>query len=140
MAFWTTPIGWTLITVGEVLLVLLPVLIGLALLIYADRKIWAGVQMRKGPNMVGPWGILQSFADMGKFLIKELIIPAGADKVVFLLAPILSTTLALGAWAAACSSSSFLCCSARSIWTSGGGSATSSTKDRWGSPVSLRAR
>ena len=99
MAFWTTPIGWTLITVGEVLLVLLPVLIGLALLIYADRKIWAGVQMRKGPNMVGPWGILQSFADMGKFLIKELIIPAGADKVVFLLAPILSTTLALGAWA-----------------------------------------
>jgi len=99
MGFWATPGGWTLITVGEIFLVLLPVLIGLAFLIYADRKIWAGVQMRKGPNMVGPFGLLQSFADMGKFVLKEIIIPAGADKVVFILAPILSTTLALGAWA-----------------------------------------
>ena len=99
MTFWSTPVGWTLLTIGEILLVLVPVLLGLAVLIYADRKIWAGVQMRKGPNMVGPWGLLQSFADMGKFLIKEIIIPSGADKIVFLLAPILSTTLALGSWA-----------------------------------------
>src|SRR5712664_3711545 len=93
-AFWTTPIGWTLLTVGQILL------LTVVLLIYGDRKIFAGVQMRKGPNVVGPFGLLQSFADLGKFLIKELIIPAGADKVVFLLAPLISVTLALGSWAA----------------------------------------
>src|SRR3954463_12266518 len=96
---WSTPIGWTLMTVGQILLVTVPLLLTLAMLIYADRKIFAGVQMRKGPNVVGPFGVLQSFADLGKFLIKELIIPAGADKVVFLLAPLISVTLALGAWA-----------------------------------------
>src|SRR5258708_36361117 len=98
--FWTTPIGWTLLTVGQILLITIPLLVVVAFVIYADRKIFAGVQMRKGPNVVGPFGLLQSFADLGKFLIKELIIPAGADKFVFLLAPLISVTLALGSWAA----------------------------------------
>ncbi len=98
--FWTTPIGWTLLTVGQILLITIPLLLVVAFVIYADRKIFAGVQMRKGPNVVGPFGLLQSFADLGKFLIKELIIPAGADKFVFLLAPLISVTLALGSWAA----------------------------------------
>src|SRR3954463_15649595 len=100
MAFWTTPIGWTLLTVGQILLVTVILLLTVAFLIYGDRKIFAGVQMRKGPNVVGPFGLLQSFADLGKFLIKELIVPAGADKFVFLLAPLISVTLALGSWAA----------------------------------------
>src|SRR5436190_1119415 len=100
MDFWTTPIGWTLLTVGQILLVTVVLLLTVAFLIYGDRKIFAGVQMRKGPNVVGPFGLLQSFADLGKFLIKELVIPAGADKIVFLLAPLISVTLALGSWAA----------------------------------------
>ena len=100
MDFWTTPIGWTLLTVGQILLVTVILLLTVAFLIYGDRKIFAGVQMRKGPNVVGPFGLLQSFADLGKFLIKELIVPAGADKFVFLLAPLISVTLALGSWAA----------------------------------------
>src|SRR5882757_1433928 len=99
-AFWTTPIGWTLLTVGQILLVTVVLLLTVAFLIYGDRKIFAGVQMRKGPNVVGPFGLLQSFADLGKFLIKELVIPSGADKLVFLLAPLISVTLALGSWAA----------------------------------------
>src|SRR5450755_1907481 len=100
MDFWTTPIGWTLLTVGQILLVTVVLLLTVAFLIYGDRKIFAAVQMRKGPNVVGPFGVLQSFADLGKFLIKELIVPSGADKVVFLLAPLISVTLALGSWAA----------------------------------------
>src|SRR5579859_679831 len=100
MDFWTTPIGWTLLTVGQILLVTVVLLLTVAFLIYGDRKIFAGVQMRKGPNVVGPFGLLQSFADLGKFLIKELVVPAGADKFVFLLAPLISVTLALGSWAA----------------------------------------
>jgi len=100
MDFWTTPIGWTLLTVGQILLITVVLLLTVAFLIYGDRKIFAGVQMRKGPNVVGPFGLLQSFADLGKFLIKELIVPAGADKFVFLLAPLISVTLALGSWAA----------------------------------------
>jgi NADH-quinone oxidoreductase subunit H len=100
MEFWTTPVGWLLWTVGQILLITVPLLLVIAFLIYGDRKIFAGVQMRKGPNVVGPFGLLQSFADLGKFLIKELIVPAGADKFVFLLAPLISVTLALGSWAA----------------------------------------
>jgi NADH-quinone oxidoreductase subunit H len=96
---WTSPVGWTLITVGEIALVLVGVLVSLAFLLLADRKIWAGVQMRKGPNVVGPFGLLQSFADFFKFVLKEIIIPAGADKVVFLLAPLLSLVLAFVGWA-----------------------------------------
>jgi len=97
--FWITPFGWTLWTVGHILLVTVVLLLTIAFVIYGDRKIFAGVQARKGPNVVGPFGLLQSFADLGKFLIKELVIPAGADKAVYLLAPLISVTLALGAWA-----------------------------------------
>jgi len=99
-AFWTTPAGWTLLTLGQILLVTLVLLVAVAFLIWGDRKLLAGVQMRKGPNVVGPFGLLQSFADLTKFLLKELMIPAGADKFVFLLAPLISATLAIGAWAA----------------------------------------
>jgi NADH-quinone oxidoreductase subunit H len=99
-SFWSTPGGWTLITVGQILAVTVWILLSLAFLLLADRKIWAGVQMRKGPNMVGPFGLLQSFADFFKFVLKEIVIPDGADKVVFLLAPLLSFIFAFGAWAA----------------------------------------
>jgi NADH-quinone oxidoreductase subunit H len=67
--------------------------------LYADRKIWAAVQLRRGPNVVGPWGLFQSFADLLKFVLKEPVIPAGANKGVFLLAPLVACTLALAAWA-----------------------------------------
>ena len=100
MDFWSTPLGWTLITAGGILLVTVGILISLAFLLLADRKIWAGVQMRKGPNVVGPFGLLQSFADFFKFVLKEIVVPAGADKVIFLLAPLLTFVLAFIAWAA----------------------------------------
>ncbi len=87
------------IIVGETLLVLVPLLIIVAYLVYADRKIWAAVQMRKGPNVVGPWGLLQSFADALKMVFKETVVPAGADKIVFFLAPLLTFVLAMAAWA-----------------------------------------
>ena len=96
---WLTPLGWTLNTVGQIMLVVVGILISLAFLLLADRKIWAGVQMRKGPNMVGPFGLMQSFADFAKFVLKEITIPAGADKFLFLLAPLLSFILAFIAWA-----------------------------------------
>jgi NADH-quinone oxidoreductase subunit H len=97
--FWATPGGWTLITVGQIFLVLVPLLLLLAVLIVADRKIWAGVQMRKGPNVVGPFGWLQAFADLLKFVLKEIVVPDGADKFVFLMAPVLTFALAFVAWA-----------------------------------------
>jgi NADH-quinone oxidoreductase subunit H len=96
----SSPGWWTLLTIGQILLVTVVLLLACAFLIWGDRKLFAGVQMRKGPNVVGPFGLLQSFADLGKFLLKEMMIPAGADKLVFLLAPLISVTLALGAWAA----------------------------------------
>jgi NADH-quinone oxidoreductase subunit H len=99
VSFWTTPVGWTLLTVGQVLLITVVVLIGVAFLLLADRKVWAGVQMRKGPNVVGPFGLLQSFADMLKFVLKEVVIPAGADKAVFIIAPIITVILGFMAWA-----------------------------------------
>src|ERR1700752_1280896 len=98
-SFWATPGGWTLITVGQILAVMIWILLSLAFLLLADRKIWAGVQMRKGPNVVGPFCSLQSFADFLKFVLKEIVIPSGADKAVFLLAPLIMFTLAFGAWA-----------------------------------------
>ncbi|MEM1366378.1 MAG: NADH-quinone oxidoreductase subunit NuoH [Pseudomonadota bacterium] len=88
-----------LIIVAQSLLLLVGLLVSVAYVIYADRKIWAAVQLRRGPNVVGPWGLLQLFADFGKFVLKEPIVPAAADKVVFLLAPLLSAVLAMAAWA-----------------------------------------
>ena len=86
-----------LIIAGKSVLLLVVLLLIVAYLLYADRKIWAAVQMRRGPNVVGAWGLLQSFADMLKFVLKEPIIPASADKIVFLLAPLVSAVLALAA-------------------------------------------
>ena len=87
------------VIVAESVLLLVILLITVAYVIYADRKIWAAVQIRRGPNVVGPWGLFQSFADLIKFVLKEPVIPAGANKGVFLLAPLITCTLALAAWA-----------------------------------------
>ncbi|MCZ8183280.1 MAG: NADH-quinone oxidoreductase subunit NuoH [Beijerinckiaceae bacterium] len=88
-----------LIIVGKSLLLLAGLLIFIAYILLADRKIWAAVQLRRGPNVVGPWGLLQSFADFLKFVLKEPVVPAGSDKALFLLAPLLTCVLALAAWA-----------------------------------------
>src|ERR1700740_140049 len=98
-SFWATPGGWTLLTIGQILAVLVWILLSLAFLLLADRKIWAGVQLRKGPNVVGPFGLLQSFADFLKFVLKEMLIPDGSAKFIFLLAPVVSFPLAFSAWA-----------------------------------------
>jgi len=83
----------------KILFLLLPVLVTVALIVWLDRRVWAFVQKRKGPNVVGPFGLLQTVADALKFMFKEIIIPASADKVIFILAPIITLTLALIAWA-----------------------------------------
>src|SRR5229473_2257530 len=98
-AFWTGFLWPLIIIVGQSLLLLVLLLITIAYVLLADRKIWAAVQIRRGPNVVGPWGVLQSFADFLKFALKEPIIPAAANKGVFLLAPLVSCGLALAAWA-----------------------------------------
>src|SRR5262245_1857304 len=87
-----------LIVIQSVALIV-TLLIIVAYLIYADRKIWAAVQMRRGPNVVGPFGLLQSFADLLKFVFKEVVIPDGANKGVFVIAPLVTSVLALAAWA-----------------------------------------
>ncbi len=97
--FTTTNLGIALLILGQVLLIVVPLLVALAFLLWFDRKVWAAVQLRKGPNVVGPFGLLQSFADFIKYVLKEIVVPAGADKFVFFLAPVLSLTLALVAWA-----------------------------------------
>src|SRR5437016_9658163 len=98
-AFWTGFL-WPLIgMVAASVLLLVVLLIAIAYILLADRKIWAAVQIRRGPNVVGPWGLFQSFADLLKFALKEPIIPAGANKGVFLLAPLVTCVLALAAWA-----------------------------------------
>lgn len=96
--WWTY--GWpALIIVGQSLLLMVSLLLIIAFLLLMDRKVWAAVQMRRGPNVVGPFGLLQSFADLLKFVLKEPLIPAGADRAIFLLAPIATTICALAAWA-----------------------------------------
>jgi NADH-quinone oxidoreductase subunit H len=85
--------------VGQVLLITILLLLTLAFILLFDRKVWAAVQMRKGPNVVGPFGLLQSFADFFKFAFKEIVIPAGANKTVFILAPLISFVLAFVGWA-----------------------------------------
>jgi len=97
--FTNTGLGIALVLIAQILLVLVPLLVSLAFLMYADRKIWAAVQMRRGPNVVGVFGVLQSFADFIKYIVKEIVIPAGADKTVFLLAPMVSLVMAFIAWA-----------------------------------------
>ncbi|AQS62029.1 NADH-quinone oxidoreductase subunit NuoH [Agrobacterium radiobacter] len=88
-----------LIMVGQSLLLLVCLLVAIAFLLLADRKVWAAVQLRRGPNVVGPFGLFQSFADLLKFILKEPVIPAGANKAVFLLAPLVAVTLALATYA-----------------------------------------
>ena len=98
MMDFSSGVGLILLILGQCLLITGSVLICLAFLMYADRKIWAAVQMRKGPNVVGVFGLLQSFADFLKYVFKEIIIPAGSDKVVFILAPLVTFVLSLVAW------------------------------------------
>src|SRR5712672_3465719 len=97
--FWTSTLWPLIIMIAQSVLLLVVLLIAIAYILLADRKIWAAVQIRRGPNVVGPWGLFQSFADLLKFVLKEPIIPSGANKGVFLLAPLVSCVLALAAWA-----------------------------------------
>jgi NADH-quinone oxidoreductase subunit H len=97
--FMNHPLGIALLIIGQIFLLVIPLLVALAFLMYADRKIWAAVQMRRGPNVVGIFGLLQSFADFGKYIVKEVVVPAGADKSVFFMAPMVSLVMALIAWA-----------------------------------------
>ena len=97
--FFNTPGGIAIIILAQVLAVVAFVMISLLFLVYGDRKIWAAVQMRRGPNVVGVYGILQSVADALKYVVKEVVIPAGADRAVFILAPLTSFVLSLIAWA-----------------------------------------
>src|SRR2546421_144123 len=98
-AFWTGFLWPLIVMVAQSVLLLVVLLIAIAYILLADRKIWAAVMIRRGPNVVGPWGLLQSFADLLKFVFKEPIIPAGANTGVYLLAPLVTAVLALSAWA-----------------------------------------
>ncbi len=91
--------AWGVATICGILLIALPLMLGVAMIIYVDRKIWAAMALRRGPNVVGPWGLLQSFADGLKVALQETIIPSAANKGLFLLAPIITFTVALMAWA-----------------------------------------
>ncbi len=95
---WDTLI-WLLIIALKSVVLLVVLLVALAFLIYIDRKVWGAVQMRRGPNVVGPWGLLQSFADLLKFVLKEVVIPDAANKGVYIIAPLVTTILALSTWA-----------------------------------------
>jgi len=93
--FLQTGLGITLIVALQALGVIAFVMISLIFMVYSDRKVWAAVQQRRGPNVVGPWGLLQTFADALKYVVKEVVVPAGADRFVFFLAPLLSFILAM---------------------------------------------
>jgi NADH-quinone oxidoreductase subunit H len=97
--FFDDPVGITILTVAEALAIIVPVLIMMAYLTYAERKVLAAMQLRKGPNVVGTFGLLQPFADAIKMMFKETVIPSGSNRVLFLLAPMLTFGLALIAWA-----------------------------------------
>ena len=97
--FWAGYLWPAILIVLKILLIVVPLLIAVAMLTYAERKILGAIQLRKGPNVVGPFGLMQPFADGLKLLVKETIIPSGANKAVFILAPGLAFTLALAAWA-----------------------------------------
>ncbi|MEJ5976036.1 NADH-quinone oxidoreductase subunit NuoH [Novosphingobium sp. PS1R-30] len=91
--------AWFVSTIAGILLIALPLMLGVAMIIYADRKIWAAMALRRGPNVVGPFGLLQSFADGLKVFLQETIVPSASNKVLFLIAPIITFTVALMAWA-----------------------------------------
>src|SRR5437764_15009974 len=97
--FWSDYLWPLVVMLAQSVLLLVILLIVVAYVLLADRKIWAAVQIRRGPNVVGPWGLFQSFADLLKFVLKEPVIPAGANKGVFLLAPFVTCVLAFAAWA-----------------------------------------
>jgi NADH-quinone oxidoreductase subunit H len=99
MGFFETGLGTAVLLIAQSLLIVVFVMVSLLFLVYGDRKIWASVQMRRGPNVVGPWGLLQSVADALKYVLKEIVVPAGADRPVFFLAPLISFVLAVLAWA-----------------------------------------
>jgi NADH-quinone oxidoreductase subunit H len=98
---WGLPFEWAWLasTIVGILVIALPLMLAVAMIIYADRKIWAAMALRRGPNVVGPWGLLQSFADGAKVFLQETIIPAAANKGLFLIAPIITFTVALIVWA-----------------------------------------
>ncbi|WP_291295993.1 NADH-quinone oxidoreductase subunit NuoH [Elioraea sp.] len=98
-SFFATPFGTLVFTVGAILVIMVPVLIGVAYLTYAERKVLAAMQLRRGPNIVGPFGLFQPFADAIKLMMKETIVPTGSNRVLFLMAPMLTFALALIAWA-----------------------------------------
>ena len=91
--------AWFLATISGILLIALPLMLAVAMIIYVDRKVWAAMALRRGPNVVGPFGLLQSFADGLKVMLQETIIPAASNKALFLIAPIITFTVALLAWA-----------------------------------------
>src|SRR3954454_17396118 len=99
MDFFWTYLWPVIVIVAQSVLLLVLLLIAVAYVLLADRKIWAAVQIRRGPNVVGPWGLFQSFADMLKFVVKEPVIPAGANKGLFILAPLIACVLPLATWA-----------------------------------------
>ncbi|RIX31765.1 NADH-quinone oxidoreductase subunit NuoH [Sphingomonas edaphi] len=91
--------AWFTATIVGILVIALPLMLAVAMVIYAERKIWAAIALRRGPNVVGPWGLLQSFADGLKVFLKETIIPSSANKGLFLIAPVITFTVALIVWA-----------------------------------------
>ncbi|MFM7673947.1 MAG: NADH-quinone oxidoreductase subunit H, partial [Candidatus Fonsibacter sp.] len=82
----------------KIFAILIPVLIAVALIVWVDRRVWGAVQLRKGPNVVGPFGLLQTAADALKYIFKEIVVPVGANKIIFFIAPVVTMSLALAAW------------------------------------------